>query len=84
MAPILEVRNLTRQFGKGRETVTAVDAISFAIEPGETVCLVGESGCGKSTTGRMVAGLLEATAGEVLFEGKNIRQLDSNAYRRYR
>jgi ABC-type transport system involved in cytochrome bd biosynthesis fused ATPase/permease subunit len=50
----------------------------------ETVCLVGESGCGKSTTGRMVAGLLEATAGEVLFEGKNIRQLDSNAYRRYR
>ena len=84
MAPILEVRNLTRQFGKGRETVTAVDAISFAIEPGETVCLVGESGCGKSTTGRMVAGLVEATAGEVLFEGKNIRQLDSNAYRRYR
>lgn len=84
MAPILEVRNLTRQFGKGRETVTAVDAISFAIEPGETVCLVGESGCGKSTTGRMVAGLLEATAGEVLFEGKNIRQLDRNTYRRYR
>ncbi|MFO7635328.1 MAG: ABC transporter ATP-binding protein [Caldilinea sp.] len=84
MAPILEVRNLTKQFGKGKETVTAVDSVSFAIEPGETVCLVGESGCGKSTTGRMVAGLLEATAGEVLFEGKNIKQLDSTAFRRYR
>lgn len=84
MAPIIEVRNLTRKFGKGKETVTAVDSVSFAIEPGETVCLVGESGCGKSTTGRMVAGLLEATSGEVLFEGKNIKQLDSTAFRRYR
>jgi peptide/nickel transport system ATP-binding protein len=84
MAPILEVRNLTKQFGKGKEMVTAVDSVSFAIEPGETVCLVGESGCGKSTTGRMVAGLLEATYGEVLFEGKNIKQLDSAAFRRYR
>jgi len=84
MAPILEVRNLTKQFGKGKERVTAVDSVSFAIEPGETVCLVGESGCGKSTTGRMVAGLLEATSGEVLFEGKNIKQLDSAAFRRYR
>lgn len=84
MAPIIEVRNLTKQFGKGAETVTAVDSVSFAIEPGETVCLVGESGCGKSTTGRMVAGLLEATSGEVLFEGKNIKQLDSTAFRRYR
>lgn len=84
MAPILEVRNLTKQFGKGKERVTAVDSVSFAIEPGETVCLVGESGCGKSTTGRMVAGLLEATSGEVLFEGKSIKQLDSAAFRRYR
>ncbi|MCB0051758.1 MAG: ATP-binding cassette domain-containing protein, partial [Caldilineaceae bacterium] len=84
MAPIIEVRNLTKQFGKGAEMVTAVDSVSFAIEPGETVCLVGESGCGKSTTGRMVAGLLEATSGEVIFEGKNIKQLDSAAFRRYR
>ena len=84
MAPIIEVRNLTKQFGKGKETVTAVDAVSFAIEPGETVCLVGESGCGKSTTGRMVAGLLEATTGEVIFEGTPIKRLDSAAFRRYR
>ncbi|MBW7883409.1 MAG: ABC transporter ATP-binding protein [Caldilineaceae bacterium] len=84
MAPILEIRNLTKQFGKGKETVTAVDDISLSIEAGETVCLVGESGCGKSTTGRMVAGLLEPTRGDVLFEGQNIRSLDSAAYRRYR
>ena len=84
MAPIIEVRNLTKQFGKGKETVTAVDSVSFAIEPGETVCLVGESGCGKSTTGRMVAGLLEATFGEVIFEGQPIKKLDSAAFRRYR
>ncbi|MFZ1768786.1 MAG: ABC transporter ATP-binding protein, partial [Caldilinea sp.] len=82
MAPIIELRNLTKRFGKGKETVTAVDAVSFAVEPGETVCLVGESGCGKSTTGRMVAGLLEPTAGEVLFEGKSISKLDSVAFRR--
>jgi peptide/nickel transport system ATP-binding protein len=62
MAPIIELRNLTKRFGKGKETVTAVDAVSFAVEPGETVCLVCESGCGKSTTGRMVAGLLEPSA----------------------
>lgn len=84
MAPIIELRNLTKRFGKGKEMVTAVDAVSFAVEAGETVCLVGESGCGKSTTGRMVAGLLEPSAGEVLFEGKSISKLDSVAFRRYR
>jgi len=84
MAPIIELRALTKQFGKGKETVTAVDAVSLAIDPGETVCLVGESGCGKSTTGRMVAGLLAPTAGEILFEGRSITKLDSTAFRRYR
>jgi peptide/nickel transport system ATP-binding protein len=78
MTPIIEVRNLTKQFGKGKETVTAVDSISLSIEPGETVCLVGESGCGKSTTGRMVAGLLEATTGEsALRRARTSSKLDS-------
>ncbi len=84
MTPIIELRNLTKQFGKGKEIVTAVDAVSLSIDPGETVCLVGESGCGKSTTGRMVAGLLPATNGQVLFEGQDIAKLDANGYRRYR
>jgi oligopeptide/dipeptide ABC transporter ATP-binding protein len=84
MAPIIELRGLTKQFGKGKETVTAVDSVSLAIAPGETVCLVGESGCGKSTTGRMVAGLLEPTFGDVVFEGRPIKELDSTGFRRYR
>ncbi|MFN3978966.1 MAG: ABC transporter ATP-binding protein [Caldilinea sp.] len=67
MAPILEVRNLTKQFGKGKERVTAVDSVSFAIEPGETVCLVGESGCGKTTVGRTVLRLYDPTDGEVWY-----------------
>jgi peptide/nickel transport system ATP-binding protein len=84
MAPILQLRNLVKKFGKSSETVTAVDAVSLAIEPGETVCLVGESGCGKSTTGRIVAGLLEPTAGEILYNGQNIAGLDRAGYRQYR
>jgi oligopeptide/dipeptide ABC transporter ATP-binding protein len=84
MTPIIELRDLTKTFGKGKETVTAVDSISLSIEPGETVCLVGESGCGKSTTGRMVAGLLPASTGEILFEGQDIGKLDATGYRRYR
>lgn len=84
MTPIIELRDLTKTFGKGKETVTAVDSISLAIDPGETVCLVGESGCGKSTTGRMVAGLLPASTGEIFFEGQEIGKLDAAGYRRYR
>lgn len=84
MTPIIEMRNLTKTFGKGSEIVTAVDAVSLAINPGETVCLVGESGCGKSTTGRMVAGLLEPTGGQILFNGQDITKLGRDQYRQYR
>ncbi len=84
MAPIIELRDLTKCFGSGKQMVTAVDAVSLSIEPGETVCLVGESGCGKSTTGRMVAGLLPPTSGDILFEGRSITKLDSEGFRKYR
>jgi peptide/nickel transport system ATP-binding protein len=84
MAPLLELRNVTRRFGKGKETVTAVDSISLAIEPGEIVCLVGESGCGKSTTGRMAAGLLPVSEGQVLFDGRDIKAMDKSEYRSFR
>src|SRR5690242_5142157 len=73
--PLVEVRDLavhfptprTSLFGGPREVVHAVDGVSFAIERGEALGLVGESGCGKSTTARAVVGLYRPTAGQVLF-----------------
>lgn len=84
MAPIIELRNVSKTFGKGREQVTAVDAISLGIEPGEIVCLVGESGCGKSTTGRMVVGLLPPSEGEILYQGQDITAMEKGEYQQYR
>ncbi len=70
---LLEVKNLKQHFaGKGKFVVKAVDDITFDIYKGETFGLVGESGSGKSTTGRSIIRLYEPTAGEVVFNGKNI------------
>jgi len=71
---LLEVRNLVKHFpiGGSRRRVQAINGISFAIERGETVALVGESGSGKTTVGRCILGLIEPTAGSILFEGKPI------------
>ena len=84
--PLLQVRNLVKNFpagggflGGSGEMVHAVDGISFEIGAGETLGLVGESGCGKSTTGRCVLRLIEPTAGEVWLEGKNVTALDGKA-----
>ncbi|MFH5182818.1 ABC transporter ATP-binding protein [Paenibacillus sp. TAB 01] len=74
--PILEVRNLQKHFQVGSgKTLKAVDNLNFAINRGETFGLVGESGCGKSTAGRTIIRLYEATSGEVLFNGENVHQL---------
>ena len=76
-AELVEVRNLIKYFAieNSDDVVKAVDDISFDIRPGETLGLVGESGCGKSTVGRCLLRLHEPTSGEVLFEGKNILEL---------
>jgi peptide/nickel transport system ATP-binding protein len=70
--PQLEVKNLKKYFRTPAGMLHAVDDVSFTIEAGKTLGVVGESGCGKSTLGRTVLGLHEATEGEILFEGKPI------------
>ena len=67
---ILEVKNLKKYFKIGnKDILKAVDDVSFAIKEGETLGLVGESGCGKTTCGRTVIGLYDKTDGEILYNG---------------
>ena len=88
-APLLEVRDLKVHFPvargslfrRRRGAIRAVDGISFAVRPGETFGLVGESGCGKSTTARAVLNLVRPTSGEVLWEGRRIDRLDEQPMR---
>jgi peptide/nickel transport system ATP-binding protein/oligopeptide transport system ATP-binding protein len=91
VTPALEVRDLVKHFiakrtvfGRTLATVKAVDGVSFAIQPGETLALVGESGCGKSTVGRLVMRLLEPTSGEVLLDGRNVTTLSETEFRPHR
>jgi oligopeptide transport system ATP-binding protein len=86
--PLLEARDLTKHFvakrsllGNALAVVKAVDGVSFTVAAGETLALVGESGCGKSTIGRLVLRLLEPSAGSVAFEGRDIFALTREAMR---
>jgi peptide/nickel transport system ATP-binding protein len=72
MAAMLEVRNLKKYFKTGSGMLHAVDGVSFTLDNGKTLGVVGESGCGKSTLGRTIIHLLDATDGQVLFEGRDI------------
>ncbi len=89
--PLLSVRNLRKEFpirkgviSRQVGAVKAVNDVSFDIARGETLGVVGESGCGKTTTGRTILRLIEPTAGEILFEGKDVRALDTAALRAVR
>ncbi|NCB30324.1 MAG: ABC transporter ATP-binding protein [Clostridia bacterium] len=81
---ILEVRNLKKYFKTSRGMLHAVDDISFKLERGKTLGLVGESGCGKSTTGRSILRLIEPTAGEIIFDGKDVNKLNKGQMRHMR
>ncbi len=80
-APLLEVEDLRVHFPMRRGAVRAVDGVSFTVHAGETLGLVGESGCGKTTTGRAVMGLVRATAGRIRFDGQDIAGLSRRALR---
>ena len=92
MTPLLEVKNVKKHFPLKRNTLfdtekrflRAVDGISFSVYPGETLGLVGESGCGKSTASKVILKLQEATAGDIYFKGENITHVKGEKLRKLR
>ncbi len=84
MRPCVESHNLKKYFHTAGGVVRAVDDVSFRIESGETVGLVGESGCGKSTIGRTILKLVEPSGGKLFFEGRNIFEMDRSERRAVR
>lgn len=81
---ILEVKDLKKYFNTPKGMLQAVDGVSFSIEKGKTLGIVGESGCGKSTTGRTILRLIEPTSGSILFDGEDICKLSKSQLRKKR
>ena len=91
MTALLEVKNLVKHFvadrsvfGRPTAFIKAVDGVSFSVDAGKTLALVGESGCGKSTVSRLVLRLIEPDSGQVRFEGRDLLALDANQLRAFR
>lgn len=82
--PLLEINNLCTHFKVGKKTLRAVDGFNLSIFKGETVGLVGESGCGKSTVGRTILRLIEPTSGSVFYNGQNLFSLSSYEMKKMR
>lgn len=86
--PLITIENVSKRFqagsGRNKGEITAVDNVNLNIEPGEIIAVVGESGCGKTTLGKLVAGIYEPTEGRILFEGKDIHKMRKSDYKDYR
>ena len=82
--PLITLEHVTRTFTVKGQTIKAVDDVNLTIPQGEMLCLVGESGCGKTTTGKMIAGLLPTSAGRILYHGKDIATIAGNDRKAYR
>src|SRR5260221_6095482 len=81
--PLLEIKNLQLEFGSGADALRAVDGVSLALNEGETVCLVGESGCGKSVTALSIARLVPTppakyAGGEILLNGRDVLEMSAD------
>jgi len=81
---LLALEHVNRTFRVKGQTIKAVDDINLNIHAGEVLCLVGESGCGKTTTGKMIAGLLSTSSGRILYHGKDIARLEDQDRKKYR
>jgi oligopeptide/dipeptide ABC transporter ATP-binding protein len=75
MTPIVELKHVDRSFSKDGQTIRVLQDLSLSVEPNEIICLVGESGCGKTTTGKILSGLLEPSRGDMLVDGRVMHSL---------
>lgn len=83
-SPIMRLENISRFFKQGRKTIPVLQDISFDINELEFLCLVGESGCGKTTTGKILSGLLPPSDGKIYYEGQDVATLKGSAKKEYR
>ena len=81
MAAVIEIKGLKKYFDTPKGKLHAVDGVSFKIEKGKTMGVVGESGCGKSTLGRTIIHLLESTGGQILFQGEDVTHVSGKQLR---
>lgn len=84
MTPLVELRNIDKTFQRGRETIPVLQDINLSLSAGEIVCLVGESGCGKTTTGKIMSGLLEPSSGVFAYNGIPVKELQGEQKKRFR
>ncbi|RAO99622.1 peptide ABC transporter ATPase [Petrotoga sp. 9PW.55.5.1] len=80
---IIQVENLTKIFGSGKNSVTAVKNVNFSINRGEIVSLVGQSGSGKTTVTRLILRLIKETSGKIIFDGEDITEIKGNSKKKY-